>query len=61
MCEYNDKIKCNCTFACSKHAKCCDCIAYHLRNDEFPACYFSVFAEKTGDRSLESLIRDRKG
>ena len=61
MCEYNKAINCNCTFSCSKHGKCCECVAYHNRSGEFPACYFSAAAEKTGDRSLESLIRDRRG
>jgi len=61
MCEYNDNIKCNCTYACSKHAKCCECVAYHLRGNEFPACFFSEKAERTYDRSFSALVRDRQG
>ena len=60
-CEHNKAIECNCTFSCSKHGKCCECVAYHKRNGEFPACVFSAAAEKTGDRSLDALIRDRQG
>jgi len=60
MCEHNDSIKCNCTYSCSKHAKCCECVAYHLRSDEFPACFFSAEAEKTYDRSYAALVRDRQ-
>jgi len=48
---------CNCTYSCEKHGKCCDCITYHRRNGELPACYFSPQAEKTYDRSIEHFIR----
>jgi len=61
MCEYNENIKCNCTYSCAKNAKCCECVAYHLRSGEFPACFFSAAAEKTYDRSFEALVRDRRG
>jgi len=61
MCEYNDNIKCTCTFSCAKHAKCCECVAYHLKSGEFPGCFFSAAAEKSGDRSFEALVRDRQG
>ena len=59
-CEHNTSIKCNCTYSCSRHGKCCECVAYHRRSGEFPACFFSDSAEKTYDRSLNALIRDRK-
>jgi len=35
-------------------------VAYHQRAGEFPACFFSNKAEKSYDRSMEALIRDRK-
>ena len=60
VCEHNPAIECNCTFSCSKHGKCCECVAYHRKMGEFPACVFSATAEKTGDRSLDALIRDRR-
>ena len=60
-CDNNKTIECNCTFSCSKHGKCCECISYHNRAGEFPACVFSDKAEKSGDRSLNALINDRQG
>ena len=59
-CQHNSSIQCNCTYSCSRHAKCCDCIEYHRRNKEFPACFFSTKMEATFDRTLSALIRDRK-
>jgi len=58
-CQYNDAIKCNCTYSCSRHGKCCECLAYHKRAGEFPACFFSKEAEASYDRSLSRLIKDR--
>ena len=55
--------KCNCTYEpCSRKGKCCECIAYHLRMDELPACAFPADAERTYDRSFRhfaSLVKDR--
>jgi hypothetical protein len=50
---------CNCSFPCSHHGKCCECIDYHNRKKEFPACFFSKTIEATGDRTLSALIKDR--
>lgn len=58
-CQTNKSIKCPCTYSCSRHGKCCECLAYHLP-DEFPACFFSKEAEATYDRSLSALLKDRK-
>ena len=60
-CEHNKSINCPCTYSCNKHGKCCDCIAYHRDNGEFPACFFTSEIEKTYDRSFEALIKDRSG
>ncbi len=58
--EKNDK-RCNCTYAgCPRHGVCCDCIAYHNANGEFPGCFFSKEGERTWDRSLAMLIKDRQ-
>jgi len=54
-------IECPCTYSCVRHAKCCDCVANHLKSGGFPACFFSTEAEKQYDRSFESLVRDRQG
>ncbi|MCL2878493.1 MAG: DUF6485 family protein [Acidobacteria bacterium] len=58
-CETNTSMECNCTYRCDKHGKCCECIAYHVRGGEFPACFFSAEAEKTYDRSFSALMKDR--
>lgn len=47
---------CNCTFSCSKKGVCCECIQYHRRLGELPACYFPSDVEHTGDRSIERFI-----
>ena len=59
-CEYNEAIKCSCTYSCSRHGKCCECVSRHQSVGEFPACFFSAEAEKKYDRSFEALMRDRK-
>jgi len=60
MCEYNKAIECNCTYSCPRHGKCCECVAHHSKAGDFPACFFSAEAEKTYDRSLGALLRDRQ-
>jgi Domain of unknown function (DUF6485) len=48
-----NKARCNCTYEpCPRKGKCCECIAYHLRYDELPACVFPDDIEKTYDRSM---------
>jgi len=50
--------KCNCTYEpCSRKGMCCDCIAYHLRSRELPACCFPTGAERTYDRSFGHFAR----
>ena len=58
-CEHNTSIKCPCTYSCGKHGKCCECVAYHLRSEEFPACFFTEKAEASYDRSFSKLMKDR--
>lgn len=48
---------CNCSYSCSKKGICCECIAYHRSMNELPACYFSVSAEKTYNRSIEYFVQ----
>lgn len=46
--------RCNCTYEpCSRKGVCCECIAYHKRAGELPACYFPDDVERTFDRSIE--------
>ncbi|UCH96362.1 MAG: hypothetical protein JSV88_05775 [Candidatus Aminicenantes bacterium] len=52
--------RCNCTYdPCSRKGICCECIAYHRRSNELPACYFSAAAERTYDRSIRKFIQDQ--
>lgn len=54
--EENKKNYCNCTYPCDKKGVCCECIQYHRKRGELPACYFSKEIEKTYDRSIETFI-----
>ena len=57
-----NKADCNCTYEpCSRKGICCECIAYHRRSGELPACYFPKEVEKTYDRSIEKFIGTYKG
>lgn len=50
--------RCNCTYEpCSRKGVCCDCVQYHLRSRELPACFFDKTAERTYDRSFEHFAR----
>lgn len=50
---------CSCTYtSCSRKGKCCECISYHLQNEELPACAFSPDIEKTYDRSFGRFVRE---
>lgn len=50
---------CNCTYSCSRHGLCCECLHYHRQRGELPACYFNDAEEKTYNRSIEFFI-DRR-
>ena len=48
---------CNCTYsACGKQGSCCECLHYHLRMKQLPACCFPDDAEATYDRSFRKFI-----
>jgi hypothetical protein len=50
--------RCNCSWSsCSRKGVCCDCIAYHLKSDELPACAFPPEAERTYDRTFTHFAR----
>jgi len=47
---------CSCTYEpCKRKGTCCDCLSYHLRARELPACCFPVDAERTWNRSFENF------
>ncbi|HLP60293.1 MAG TPA: DUF6485 family protein [Candidatus Deferrimicrobium sp.] len=60
-CKKNTNLQhCNCTYEpCSRKGICCECIEYHRRAGELPACYFSAKAERTYDRSIRKFIQDQ--
>ncbi|MBN2415133.1 hypothetical protein JXO52_04790 [bacterium] len=48
---------CNCTYdPCPRKGICCECIAYHRRMGELPACYFPDDVERTWDRSIRRFL-----
>ncbi len=47
----------NCTYEpCPRKYKCCECVRYHGKNGELPACFFNSDYEKTYDRSIGNFI-----
>ena len=55
--EHNESV-CNCTYSpCPRKGICCDCIAYHGKARQLPACVFPADAERTFDRSFEHFAR----
>lgn len=56
-----NKSMCNCTYsACNKTGFCCECLHYHRKMGQLPACYFSATDEKSYDRSIEKFIDSQK-
>jgi hypothetical protein len=52
---------CNCSYEpCGRKGICCECISYHRRSGQLPACFFPADIEKTFDRSIANFIRTRK-
>jgi hypothetical protein len=50
--------RCTCSYEpCSRKGTCCDCLAYHLRSRELPACAFPPDAERTYDRTFAHFAR----
>ncbi|MFB0565183.1 MAG: DUF6485 family protein [Candidatus Aminicenantaceae bacterium] len=50
--------RCNCSWEpCSRKGNCCECLEYHWRMEEVPACFFPDDVEKTYDRSIRRFIQ----
>jgi hypothetical protein len=50
---------CNCSYEpCARKGICCECLAYHRRSGELPACLFSDETERTYDRSIARFVRE---
>jgi hypothetical protein len=60
-CSSEQSLKqCTCSFtSCDKRGNCCKCVAYHLDRGEIPGCFFTEAGERSYDRSLANLARDR--
>jgi len=57
-----NKTICACTYEpCCRKGKCCECIAYHLRNEELPGCAFPPDIERTYDRSFTRFAQAVQG
>ncbi len=51
---------CNCTYEpCSRKGICCECLHYHRRKGQLPACYFTREQEATYNRSISHFIKNR--
>ena len=51
--EAENAKRCNCSYEpCSRKGRCCECLSYHLRARELPACCFPDEVERTYDRSF---------
>ncbi|MBL7072835.1 MAG: hypothetical protein ISS33_03520 [Candidatus Omnitrophica bacterium] len=56
-----NKEMCNCTYEpCARKGMCCECLHYHRKNGQLPACYFPNDIEKSFDRSIENFIKTYK-
>ncbi len=52
---------CNCTGgSCERKGRCCECLHYHRKLNQMPACFFSKEQEATYDRSVENFVRKYK-
>lgn len=60
--QATNRSACNCTYEpCARKGLCCQCIAYHRRSGELPACFFPKDVERTYDRSFArfaALVRE---
>ncbi|MFA5144398.1 MAG: DUF6485 family protein [Candidatus Omnitrophota bacterium] len=51
-------INCNCSYTpCQRKGICCECVSYHRKNGQIPACFFPSDVEKTYDRSIKNFIK----
>ena len=49
---------CNCSYGgCSRKGVCCECLQYHLKMRQLPACCFPDDVEKTYDRSFAAFAK----
>jgi hypothetical protein len=52
---------CNCTYAsCSRKGRCCECLHFHRKMGELPACFFPDNVERTYDRSVRKFMETQR-
>jgi len=52
---------CICTYEpCSRKGICCECLHYHRKKQQLPACFFPAEIEKTYDRSVKCFIETQR-
>lgn len=50
--------QCNCSYEpCPRKGVCCECLSYHQRAGELPACFFPDDVERTYDRGIDTFIK----
>ncbi len=48
---------CNCSWEpCPRKGRCCQCMVYHRKMGELPACFFPDEVERTYDRSIKRFV-----
>ncbi len=48
----------NCSYGpCARKGACCECVSYHRKNKQLPACFFQPEIEKIYDRSVNNFIK----
>ena len=59
-CRIQSNLKnCNCSYpSCERKGICCECITYHRKRNELPACYFSKEIEKPITSKSEICLWD---
>lgn len=56
--EQANRKMCNCSYEpCSRKGRCCECLHYHRKNGELPACYFPAEVERSYDRSIRRFVQ----
>ncbi len=57
----SNAVRCNCSWEpCPRKGVCCECITYHWKNREMPACFFPDAIEKTYDRTFATFVKTWK-
>jgi len=59
-CENKEKNlkNCNCSYEpCERKGICCECILYHRKMKQLPACFFNKEGEATYDRSINCFLK----